>query len=181
MLRWCPPSLSPRPDTAGAQLSARGGPCLSPHRWWQALDCGCPWPGWAAHPNESGPWKWLKPCQPCRAALAVSGCVQVSPPAPSLHGDWRSKAQGGPCRDAEYYISQSLQGKGRRGVTVRPQDPTTRSPCHLESPASLPASERSPCCSGLVCSPGHSCLQRDTAGVGVFLPASADAEEPCAE
>lgn len=37
--------------------------------------------------------------------------------------------------------SQSLQGKGRRGVTVRPQDPTTPSPCYLESPASLPASE----------------------------------------
>lgn len=134
MLRWCPPSLSPRPGTAGAQLSAGVGACLSPHRWWQALDCDCPWPGWAAHPDESGPWKWLKPCQPCRAALAVSGCVQVSPPAPSPHGE----AQGGPCRDAEYYISsQSLQGKGRRGVTVRPQDPTTRSPCHLESPASL--------------------------------------------
>lgn len=67
--------------------------------------------------------------------------MQVSPPAPSPHGDRRSEAQGGPCRDAEHYISQSLQGKGRRGVTVRPQDSTTPPTCYLESPASLPVSE----------------------------------------
>lgn len=111
-----PISVSPRPGTAGAQLSAGGGACLSPHSWWQALDCDCPWPGSAAHPDESGPWKWLKRCQPGRAASGCE-CVQVSPPAPSRHGDWRSEAQGGPCQSL---LPESAGERKERGHRETP-------------------------------------------------------------